>query len=163
MLPPEGPFDLHMDSPTLTDICSVISLVMYLFLFCKAKKLRNKVATPYQPDSSAEEERAATARKLKQEQRANVTFFLLYLALIGVSLHPAIFLLIGWALVAVGDAILPSSYRAVEILAGSSFSTLIFVNPIVIMRNEDFREVIKKILNKIKGGSTARQTPKLLL
>ena len=89
-----------------------------------------------------------------QEQRANITFFLLYLALIGVSLPPAILLLIGWALVSVGVVILPSSYRAVEILAGSSFSTLIFIDPIVIMRNEDFREVIKKLLNKIKGQPT---------
>ncbi len=139
---------------TLTNICSVVSLAMYLFLFCKAKKLRNKVAIPYQPNSSAEEERAATAQNLKRERRANATFFLLYLALIGVSLPPAILLLIGWTLVSIGGVTLPSSYRAVEILAGSSFSMLIFIDPIVIMRNEDFREIIKKMLNKIKGQPT---------
>ena len=74
--------------------------------------------------------------------------------MIGVSLPPAILLQIGWALVSIGGVTLPSSYRAVEILAGSSFSMLIFIDPIVIMRNEDFRKVIKKMLNKIKGQPT---------
>lgn len=136
---------------TFTNISSVVSLVMYIFLFCKAKMLRNKVAIAHQPSISAQEERVATAQKFKREQKANVTFFLLYLALIGVSLPPAILLLTSWAVVTIGGVALPTYYRVFEILAGSSFSVLIFVDPIVIMRNEDFKEVIKKMLNKIKG------------
>ena len=131
---------------TLTNISGVASLVMYLLLFCKARKLRNKVAIV---NISVEEERAATAQKLKRDRRANVTFFLFYLALIGVSLPPVILLLIGWAIVTIGGVALPTAYSVLEVLAGSSFSVLIIVDPIVIMRNEDFREVIKKLLNKI--------------
>ena len=139
---------------TVTNISSVVSLVMYIFLFCKAKKLRNRVAIAHHPDVSAEEERAVTAQRLKRERRANVTFFLLYLSLIGVTLPTAILLLVGWAIVSIGGVALPSAYSILEILASSSFPVLIFVDPIVIMRNDDFREVIKKMLRKIKGQLT---------
>ena len=136
----------------LTNTSSVVSLIMYLVLFCKARKLRNlKVTIVQQLDVSAEEERAATARKLKRERRANVTFFLLYLSLIGVSLPPVVFLIIGRAIIFFSSKAVPTTYSVVEILAGSSFSLLMIIDPIVIMRNEDFKEVIKKLLNKIKG------------
>lgn len=103
--------------------------------------------------ASAEEERAVTTQRLKRERRTNVTFFLLYLSLIGVTLPPAILLLIGWAIVSIGGVALPSAYSVLEILASPSFPVLIFVDPIVIMRNDDFREVIK-MLRKIKGQLT---------
>ena len=49
----------------LSNTSSVVSLIMYLILFCKAKKLRNKVTIAHLPDVSAEEESTATAQKLK--------------------------------------------------------------------------------------------------
>ena len=140
---------------SVTNICSVVSLIMYLTLFYKARKLRNKV--DYQPDVSSADERTATARKLKQERRANVTFFLLYLALIGVSLPSVITLFIGRALVT-GGTTLPMVYNVVEILAGSSFPLLTFIDPLVIMRNEDFREAIKGLFNKLKPRTSETPT-----
>lgn len=135
----------------LTNTSSVVSLIMYLILFCKARKLRNKVTIAHQPDASAEEENAATAQKLKRERRAHVTFFLLYLSLIGISLPPVIVLFIGRVIIFISGVALPTAYNVVQILAGSSFSLLVFIDPIVIMRNEDFKEVVKKVLNKIKA------------
>ena len=70
--------------------------------------------------------------------------------MIGVTLPPAILLLIGWAIVSIPDVALPTAYSVLEVVAGSSFFVLILVDPIVIMRNEDFREVFMKVLNKIK-------------
>ena len=57
---------------------------------------------------------------------------------------------IGRVIVLVTGVALPPAYNAVQILASSSFSLLMFIDPIVIMRNEDFKEVVKKVLNKIK-------------
>lgn len=137
---------------TLTNMSSVVSIVMYLILFCKARRLRNlKINIVQQPNVNAEEEKAATTQKLKRQRRANITFFLLYLSLIGVSLPPVIFLIIGRAIVFISGKALPTTYSVVEILAGSSFSLLLIIDPIVIMRNEDFREVVRKLWNKMKG------------
>ena len=132
-----------------------MSLILYFALFYKARKLRKKVF--HQPDSSSVEATTVAAQKLKQGQRANATFFLLYLALIGVTLPPVIVLLIGRAIVFVSGRALPTAYNVVEILAGSSFPLLTFIDPLVIIRNKDFRDVVKILFNKIKP-QTASET-----
>ena len=141
-------FAYRWTSYILSNICGVVSLVMYLILFHKARKLRNKiaVAAPSVANSEAEE-RAETARKLKQERKANITFFLLFLALIGVSIPPTAFVLIGRVIIIIiGGSVtaLSTTYTVAEVLVGSTISLLIIVDPIVIMRNEDFREAISK-------------------
>ena len=132
---------------TSSNASGAVSLVMYLILFHKARKLRNRVAVANPSDAANEtEERAATARKMKQERKANVTFFLLFLALIGVSIPPTAFVLVGRVLIIlIGGTGFPTVYTVAEILVGSTISLLIIVDPIVIMRNEDFREAIRKL------------------
>ena len=130
----------------ISNISGVVSLVMYLFLFRKARKLRNRVAvaTPSETATS-ETEREEMARRMKHERRANITFFLLFLALIGVSIPPSIFVLIGRIIVIISGTALPTAYTVAEVLVGPTISLLIIIDPIVIMRNQDFREIIRML------------------
>ena len=43
------------------------------------------------------------------------------------------------------------------ILAGSTFSLLIVIDPVVIMRNDDFRGAIRKLLYKLKINLVSRE------
>ena len=130
----------------LSNAFGVVSLVMYVILFRKARKLQNRVAIAPPSEATGDaEDRAETARKFKQEQKANFTFFLLFLALIGVSIPPTAFVFVGRVIIIiVGGASLPTAYTVAELLVGSTISVLFIVDPIVIMRNQDFRETIGK-------------------
>ena len=119
---------------------------MYLILFHKARKLRNRVAAaPLSEANCDAKDRAETARKLKQERKANFTFFLLFLALIGVSIPPTAFVLVGRIIIIISGTSVPTAYTVAELLVGSTISLLTIVDPIVIMRNQDFREAIVKL------------------
>ena len=132
----------------LTNFSSVVSIVLYFILFCKAKKLRNQVGIAPQPDLLAEEERSAIIHISKRERKANVTLLLLFLALIGITLPPVIISFI--SKVIIGQANLPTVYAVVDILTGSlMFPLVTLIDPLVIMRNEDFAEVIKTVLNNL--------------
>lgn len=135
----------------LTNLSSVVSIVLYFILFCKAKKIRNQVGIAPQPGLLTEEERSAIIQISKRERKANVTFFLLFLALIGITLPPVTISFIGRVII--GEANRPTAYTVVEILAGSlMFPLLTIIDPLVIMRNEDFTEVIKAMLNKLANS-----------
>ena len=54
-------------------------------------------------------------------------------------------------IVLISGVALPTAYNVVQILAGSLFSLLVFIDPIVIMRNQDFKEVVRKVFNKVKA------------
>ena len=130
----------------VSNVLGVVSLVMYLILFHKARKLRNRVAAAPLPEANCDaEDRAETARKLKQERKANFTFFLLFLALIGVSIPPTAFVLVGRIIIIISGTSVPTAYTVAELLVGSTISLLTIVDPIVIMRNQDFREAIVKL------------------
>ena len=132
----------------LTNFSSVVSIVLYFILFCKAKKLRNQVGIAPQPGLLTEEERSTIVQLSKRERKGNFTFLLLFLALIGITLPSVIILFI--SRVIIGKTNLPTAYAIVEILAGSlMFPLLTLIDPLVIMRNEDFSEVIKTILAKL--------------
>ena len=55
----------------LSNIRSIISLILYLSLFSKEWKLRNRIMIV---DADGEEVRAAISQKLKQEREANISF-----------------------------------------------------------------------------------------
>ena len=95
--------------------------------------------------------RVLQLHKNLSENDEHVMFFLLYLSLIGISLPPVIFLFIGRVIAFISGAAFPTAYNVLQILAGSSFSLLVFIDPMVIMRTEDFKEVVKKVLKKIKA------------
>ena len=128
----------------LSNALGIVSFMMYLILFRKARKLQNRVALPSEATGDAEN-RAETAQKLKQERKANFTFFLLFLALFGVLIPPTAFVLVGrLIIIIVGGTSLPTAYAVAELLVGYTISLIIIIDPIVIMRNQDFREAIGK-------------------
>ena len=64
----------------------------------------------------------------------------------GVSIPPTAFVLVSRVIIILtGGTGFPTVYTVAEILVGSTISLLIIVDPIVIMRNEDFREAIRKL------------------
>lgn len=146
-------FAYRWTSYTFSNVCGVVSLVMYLLLFRKARKLRNRIVV-VSPFEAAAEEREEMAQRLKRERKANTTFFLLFLALIGVSIPPTAFVLIGRVIIIIiGGTALPTAYTVAEVLVGPTISLLIIIDPIVIMRNKDFRKAIRKSLRFRSTGS----------
>ena len=134
----------------LSNFCNVTSLLLYAILFIKARQIRNKIFILHEPESRSQEERAAATQKIKQERRANVTFFVLFLALAGVSFLPFIFFVVGRPIITSLGIVPHPGYTIAGVIGRSMYPLLTIIDPIVIMRNEDFREVIKKVLREIK-------------
>ena len=136
-------------SITLSNAFNVVGIVLYTVLFCKAKKLQKKVDIAPSVDGSGEEDTAALAQKLKRERRANTTFFILFLALVGINILPFTFFVVGRSVIVSLRIVPPPAYVVVGVISRSLFPLLTIMDPIVIMRNEDFKEVVRKLFNKL--------------
>ena len=133
---------------TSSNVGTFIALLLYLALLCKARKLRNKITLLQSNESS--EDKAAAKEKHKRERRANTTFLILFAALVGVSFPSYLFFTFGnIALNALNVRPAPPAYTIVAILSRSLFPLLVIMDPIVIMRNQDVREVIHSIFGKL--------------
>ena len=137
-------------SIALSNLCNVVSLLLYFILFMKGRSLRNKIFILQQPDARSEDERAAAAQKQKQERRANITFFILFLALAGVSFPPFVFFVVGRPIITALGVTPRPAYTVAGVIGRTFYPLLTIIDPIVIMRNEDFRESIKRMLRKFK-------------
>jgi predicted nucleic acid-binding Zn ribbon protein len=139
-------------SIALSNFCNVIGLVLYSILFYKAKKIQNKIAVAPQPDteSTCTEERKAAAERLKRERRANITFLLLFLALVGVGLPPFIFFVIGRPLVSSLNIVPHPAYTVIQVIGRAFYPLITIMDPIVIMRNQDFRAAMRNFLKRFK-------------
>ena len=138
-------------SIALSNGCNVVSLLLYSTMFCKARQLRNKIRILQKSSAKCEAGmRDAVTESLKRERRANITFFLLFFALTGVSIPPFIFFVVGNPIITTLNVVPPPAYIIVGIIGRATYPLLTIVDPIVIMRNEDFREVIGKICRKKK-------------
>ena len=136
---------------TFLNIGTFIGFLLYLALLCKAKKLRNRVDIAPPSEESAEV-RDMIKRQRRSERRANTTFLIMFTALVGMSLPSYLFFSIGNAvLLALNVLRPPSAYAVFAVISRSLFSMLIIIDPIVIMRNQDFAEVTKDILAKIRS------------
>jgi hypothetical protein len=137
-------------SIALSNFCNVTGLVLYSILFYKARKIRNKITIAPQSDTESTEEREAAAGRLKHERRANITFLFLFLALVGVGILPFTFFVIGRPLVSSLNIVPHPAYTVVQAIGRAFYPLLIIVDPIVIMRNQDFRAAMSKFLNRFK-------------
>ena len=136
-------------SIALSNGCNVVSLLLYFIMFCKARQLRNKIRTLQKSSAKCEAGmRDAVTESLRRERRANVTFFLLFLTLTGVSIPPFLFFVVGNPIITTLNVVPPPAYIIVGIIGRATYPLLTIVDPIVIMRNQDFREVIRKICPK---------------
>ena len=143
-------------SIALSNLCNIIGLILYSILFYKARILRKKVAiAPHQPNASSEEEREAAADKLKQNRRANITFLVLFLALVGVGIPPFTFFVVGRPIITALDIVPHPAYTVAGVIGRAFYPLLTIMDPIVIMRNQDFREAMRKVFEWIRkaGGS----------
>jgi hypothetical protein len=134
---------------TLINIGTFIAFLLYLALLCRAKKLKNKI-TVAQSNESAEDREIAKQMK-KREQRANTTFLILFIALIGVTFPT-------YVVVTLGNVILnacnirppPAVFTIIATFTASLYILIFVMDPIVIMRNQDVREVLQIIVNKLR-------------
>ena len=119
--------------------CNVMLVLLYIVLFIKVRSTRNKITT-YDTD----QERAAAVKKRKREHRANITFFLLFLALLLVSIPFGKIILD-----VLGVPQQSTLYTLAGIMGWSAYHLLVIIDPLIIMRNGDFRMVITKTLNQL--------------
>ena len=130
---------------------NIVALLLYLVMYCKARKLRNRVADISQFQQSTD----ARAERQGQECRANVTFFLLFLALIGVSFPSFFFTQVSNLLqisptVRAIHANIGSSFQVFAVITRTLNTLLVIMDPIVIIRDRDAREVILNCITKLK-------------
>ena len=138
-------------SIALSNGCNVISLLLYFIMFCKARQLSNKIRALQKSSAKCEAGmKDVVTESLRRERRANVTFFLLFLALTGVSIPPFLFFVVGRPIITTLDVVPPPAYTIAGIIGRATYPLLTIVDPIVIMRNQDFKEVIGRFYRKQK-------------
>ena len=141
---------------TMINVGTFTALLLYLILLCRARKLRNKVTVSRSNES--EEDREIEKRNKKREQRANTTFLILFIALFGVTFPAYLIVTLGSvALNALSIQPQPASFTIIATLMTSLYILIFVMDPIVIMRNQDVREVVQTIVNKLqrKGRQAA--------
>ena len=101
--------------------------VLYVSLFCKSLHLRRTTQS--------------TLPSQSQSQRATRTMLLLFIALVCCTLPPTVLYMVQFALGGFHPTLI-----AIQILVGRTcFNGLSVVDPIIIMRNRDIREVLKDV------------------
>ena len=143
----------------LNNIGTFIAFLLYLALYCKAKKIQNRMTTSMPNESAETREAAKEARK--RDRRANATFMILFNALVGVTLPAFIFSSLIRVLsifVNARNTQNPTSmpnrvFILVSILLTNLYLLIFITDPIVIMRNQDVREVMATITAKLCPGS----------
>ena len=146
-------------SVALSNTCNVVSLLLYFSLFCKARSVRRKIVKQQQTNSNCEGEQGSALHKQRRERRANITFFLLFLALAGVSFLPFVFFVVGRPIITSLNIIPHPAYTITGVFGRALYPLLTIIDPIVIMRNVDFREVTRNLCRKIKphiGGQSSQ-------
>ena len=128
----------------LSNSCNIVSVILYLILFIKARKLRNITFDLNEPI-----ERIAAAQKLKQERRANMTFFLLLIVLAGVNFLPFVFSVLGRPIITSLMITPPQGYTIAGVIGRAMYPLLTILDPLIIVRNADFREVSRYLLNRL--------------
>ena len=128
----------------LSNSCNVVSVILYLILFIKARKLRNITFDLNEPIA-----RIAAAQKLKRERRANITFFLLFIVLAGVSFFPFVYSVLGRPIITSLMITPPQGYTIAGVIGRAMYPLLTILDPLIIVRNADFREVSRYLLNRL--------------
>ena len=148
---------------TIANLTTFVALLLYSGLLCRARKLRNKVATISQ-SSESQEDRTIAKRERKKERKANTTFLIMFIALVGVTLPPYIlFNLNTIVLRSLGGAPPPPALTVAMVAFGNLYSLIFIMDPIVMMRNQDVREVVESIIawlrTRAQGRGRERDTP----
>ena len=136
---------------TFTNIGTFLAFLLYLALLCKARKLRNRVEVSHLHKEGGQS-RAILKRKQKSERRANTTFLIMFVALVGVSFPSYMFFSVGNAVLgSLGITRPPPAYAVAAAISRSMFVLIIVLDPLVVMRNSDVNVVVKTIIAKLRG------------
>ena len=120
-----------------------IPIVMYIALFMKAKKIRNQII----PSGTQED-----AEQRKRDQKANITFFTLFLSLIGVNIPSFISSFVIMFIFAPFEVQPPEALLLVLYVLQQVYILLPIMDSIVILRNPEMRKAIKTLKDKLKRG-----------
>ena len=134
---------------TFSNGALIVAFLLYLVLLVKAKKLRNKVAISTSNDTP--EDREIERRKNQREHQANITILILFTTLVGVSFPAYLFFTFGnITLNSLDIQPPPAGYTIVAVVSRSIYALIIVMDPIVIMRNQDVKQVLLQIFAKMK-------------
>ena len=133
----------------VVNITAFVSFLLYLALLCKAKKLRNRIVPP-QSTSDSTEAKEIEKRKRQSERRGNTTFFILFTAIIGITFPAYLLAIFGDTALYILKATPPAAYTVVLVLLRGTPNLITILDPIVIMRNQDVREVLQTIFAKVR-------------
>ena len=125
---------------------TIVPVVLYILLYWKVKKIKQVRVVPV---GAGENNQAA-----KQDWKAAITFFLLFLTAFILTSPPTVLLII---LAAVNSTV-PSQVEFVLLAILTSVPSLLVVaDPIVIMRHSDVKEVLCEIKTKLCGRCGTQQ------
>ncbi len=116
---------------------SYVPVVMYIALLIKAKSIRNQIIR-----SGAQEAR-------KRDRKANITFFTLFLSLIGVNIPPLFAYFVIMFIFAPLGVQPPEALLLVLSLLQELYTLLPVMDSIAIMRNPEMRKAINILKNKL--------------
>ena len=126
-----------------------LAFLLYLALLLKAKKLRNKVAISTSNDNP--EDREIEKQKSQREHQANITILILFITLVGISFPSFLFFTFGnITLNSLNIQPPPAGYTIAAIISRTTFSLIAIMDPIVIMRNQDVKQVLQQMFAKMK-------------
>ena len=116
---------------------SYVPMVMYIALLIKAKIIRNQFI------------RSGAQKDIKRDRKANITFFTLFIALIGVNIPPLFaYFVIDFIFLPLGIKP-PEALLLILSLLQQLYTLLPVMDSIAIMRNPDMRKAINILKNKL--------------
>ncbi len=122
---------------------SFIPLIMYIALFVKAKKVRNRIISVDTQENDGEQQ--------KRDRRANVTFFALFLSLFVVNVLPLVsFIVVNSILVSLGIRP-PEGWLVIAYLLQLLILTLPISDSTIVLRNGEVRKAITLLKAKVRA------------
>ena len=129
---------------------TVVPLVLYTALYCKARQLQKNTASLAVSVSA----NSVSLQEKQRETRATFTFFLLFITLFAVT-APTVSIQIGIAQFSSPDQLLWPGLYVLQVITARITSLLLITDPIVILRDRD----VRAILNEMKGSLVQKLCP----
>ena len=128
---------------------TLVPVVLYALLYWKVKKIKRQVRAVVPVHALQEDQSASRVFRSKQNWKAAITFFTLFLATFILTSPANVGIII---IMAVFRSYLSSPAMYICVLLLSSVSSLLVIaDPIVIMRHRDVKEVLHEIKTKLCG------------
>ncbi len=124
---------------------SYVPMVMYIALLIKAKRVRKRIM----PSGTKE-----NAEQRKRDRKANITFFTLFLSLIGVNTPPLVAYIVITVILAPLGVNQSEAWLLVSFLLQQLYALLPIMDSIAIMRNPEMRKAITMLRNNLKRCCT---------